>query len=325
MFMNIVSIQDNQPNFLQIYYDLSNICNYKCWYCFPGSNEGTDPWPDPNIVKENIVHLVKYYKENSKIKVVEINFIGGEPTLWKHLGEVAEYIKTHVDCRVCMLTNGSRTLRWWHKYSKYFDNIGISVHHERADIDHLIEVGNILYKNKINFNTAVLMDHKNWNKCIDIVNKLCDSKNKWTVIAKAVHINGVNYYNREQIEYLKDQVKRAPQWFWYLCNYNGIRKKFKVTQEDGKSFTTKNPNYFSMHKLNYFKGWQCTLGVNFLFISKDGKITGSCGQKLYGLDYYFNIKDKDFRNKFNPKIVDVICEQNICCCSGEAALTKRKL
>lgn len=323
--MKIIKIQDNKPRLLKIYYDLSNLCNYSCWYCFPESHAGTEPWPDAEVVKHNLVHLIKHYRENSVINDIEINFLGGEPTLWKHLGSVAKFIKSQVKCRICILTNGSRTLRWWEEYADYFDHIGVSVHHEKADINHIIDLSNILYNKKISFYTAVLMDYKNWDKCVELVDTLSQTKKKWTVLAKPIHINGVSYYDSEQLEYLKEQVKRNPSLISFIRNYNTPRKKYKVTKENGEVFSTKNPNYFSMNMLNHYEGWECNLGINYLFIDRTGMVSGTCKQKLYNLDYYFNINDNDFIEKYNPNITSVICEQKICMCGGEASLTKRKV
>ena len=323
--MKIIKIQDNHPRLLKIYYDLGNLCNYNCWYCFPDSHAGTSPWPDVEIIKHNLVHLVKHYRENSNINDIEITFLGGEPTLWKHLGSLAQFIKSQVKCRICILTNGSRTLRWWEEYAEYFDQIGISVHHETANIDHIIDVSNILYDKKINSFTAVLMDYKEWDKCIKIVDQLSNTKKKWTVLAKPIHIEGVNYYTEEQLAYLKNQVKRYPSLISFVQHYKVPRMKYKVTKENGEVFTTKTPSYFSMNMLNRYEGWDCNLGINFLSIDRSGIISGTCKQKLYGLDYYFNLNDTDFTEKYNPQIAGVICEQKICMCSGEAALTKRKI
>lgn len=323
--MKIIKIQDNHPRLLKIYYDLSNLCNYSCWYCFPDSHAGTSPWPDAEIIKHNLVHLVKHYRENSNINDVEIHFLGGEPTLWKHLGSVVQFIKSQVECRICILTNASRTLRWWEEYADYFDHVGISVHHERADIDHIIAVSNILYSKKISFYTAVLMDERNWDKCANLIDQLSKTKKKWTVLAKPIHINGVTQYNQEQLDYLKNQVKRNPSLISFIQNYKKPRMKYKVTKENGEIFTTKTPAYFAMNMLNHYEGWECNLGINYLFIDRSGMVSGTCKQKLYGLDYCFNLNDIDFIEKYQPIITTVICEQKICMCGGEAALTKHRI
>jgi organic radical activating enzyme len=321
----IIKIQDSNPKLLKIYYDLGNLCNYSCWYCFPDSHSGTDPWPDPEVVKKNIVSLVEYYYNTKLVNDIEIHFLGGEPTLWKHLGSVIEYIKQNVKCRLNILTNASRTLRWWDEYGHYFDNVGISVHHERADIKHIISVSEILYKKNISFYTNVLMDHKEWTKCIGIVNELTSTNTKWPVLVKPIHINGVSEYEDWQKPYLETQLKRKPTLLNFIRHFQIPKNKITMTFDNGEKDTTRNPNYFMLNMMNKFEGWKCNLGINYLYIDRKGTISGTCKQKLYGLDYYHNINDIDFAEKFTPAIDPVICEQKICMCSGEAALTKTKI
>jgi MoaA/NifB/PqqE/SkfB family radical SAM enzyme len=323
--MKIIKIQDSTPKLLKVYYDLSNVCNYSCWYCFPESHSGTDPWPDPEIVKKNIVALINYYISTGIVNDIEIHFLGGEPTLWKHLGTVAEYIKKNSKCRINILTNGSRTLRWWEEYAHYFDHIGISVHHERADISHIVNVSEVLYKKNISFYTNVLMDHKNWDKCVSLVNQLVSTKTKWPVLVKPLHIDGVSYYTSDQLKYLEKQLKRKPTLVNFIRHYKIPRKKITVTTEEYSTFVTKNPNYFMMNMLNRFEGWECNLGINYLYIDRKGIVSGTCKQTLYGLQDYFNINDRNFEEKFTPTINPVICQQKICMCSGEASLTKSKI
>ena len=71
--------------------------------------------------------------------------LGGEPTVWKDFNEVFRQAKEYdPNCIVRMLTNGSRTLRYWEKNAKIFDEVIISYHPERADYKHCTEVSNIL-------------------------------------------------------------------------------------------------------------------------------------------------------------------------------------
>ena len=86
----IIEIKNGNTKTLRINYDLGNICNYKCWYCFPGSNEGTVPWPAVELVKHNIVKLITHYQSNGYD--VQLSLLGGEPTLWPNLGEFVEFI-----------------------------------------------------------------------------------------------------------------------------------------------------------------------------------------------------------------------------------------
>ena len=66
--MQITSVNNNwKDDVLNIDLSLGNICNYKCWYCWPGSNEGNYKWPDLDLLKTNISHLINHYLKNSKV------------------------------------------------------------------------------------------------------------------------------------------------------------------------------------------------------------------------------------------------------------------
>ena len=80
-------------------------------------------------------------------------------------------------------------------------------------------------------------------------------------------------------------------------------------------------NYLKCN-LNYFKGWECNLGVDILKIFPNGDITGNCQQQILG---GHNLHDKNFVNNFNPTIAPVICTKNICGCNEEIVCNKRKL
>ena len=321
----LVEITHNKLKLLRIQYTLSDICNYKCWYCFPGSNTGITRWPDINVIKVNLARLINYYLESKIVDKVQLNLLGGEPTLWPDLGEFIEYISLNTKCTISVQTNASRTLRWWEKYGQYFDHVGISIHHERVDIDHISNVASILVSKKVSVLAVVLMDHTAWDKCIGLVDDLKKTKTKFMVLAKPIHINGVINYTTEQKKYLNVSLKRIPSLKILWQNrilYKEIMK-YKAIFDDGSKVKIDSEHYFILNGLNKFKGWECNLGVNFIAISKFGEVTGTCLQRLYGMDTFYNVNDIDFVKKFNPVIKPVICEKNTCLCAGETSLPKR--
>ena len=322
----LIEIKNSNIRTLRINYDLGNTCNYKCWYCFPDANTGTVYWPDVDVVKKNVVKLINYYLDNNIVDEVQISLVGGEPTLWKELGEFARYVKENATCKLYLITNGSRTIRWWKEYADYFDSINISIHHEQVNLDHIEDLAKVLYKKNLCFFTDVLMDHKEWNKCQSIVNRLCSSGTKFMVLAKPIHINGETFYSDEQRLYLQTHLKRKPALktiLKYWKTFNSIAK-IEATFDNGEVVKTTNEHYFIVNMLHNFQGWQCNLGINFLFIDRLGNLSGTCKQRLYGLDGYYNINDIEFAEKFNPKIKPVVCEQRLCLCSAETALTKKR-
>jgi organic radical activating enzyme len=328
----LICIESNKNKTLRIMYDLGNVCNYKCWYCFPGSNEGTTGWPEVEIVKYNIVKLIQFYFDNS-FNDINLNLLGGEPSLWKDLGEFVLFIKTNIKpkwnqkLRISMQTNSSRTLRWWKEYGIYFDHVSISVHGERADPLHVSKVGQILVDQGVFCFASVLMDHMNWDKCVKIVDDMLKTNTSFMIEVKPIHLGGVYQYSEQQLNYMKSSIKRKFPIKQIIQNLKTVSSipTFKGTFSDGSVIKTKSVNDFTINGHPNFNGWECSLGQSWLYIDRDGRLTGTCKNKIYGIDYFYNINDKQFVEKFNPTLQPTICQQNECLCQGEVVLPKRKI
>jgi organic radical activating enzyme len=319
----VIKIESNvSKDRLRIELYLSNLCNYKCWYCFPDSNTGTHLWPELDLLKKNLSHVIEYYKSNLKKKQIYLHIIGGEPTLWKNFGEFVKFFKEEYNCLISISTNASRTLRWWNEYGHFVDQVMISCHHQYADVSHILEVANILYKKRIDLVAMVLMDPKEWDKCIAILKQLETSKTKWPIAAMEVHHKTL-HYTTEQKEFLKNYKSPKSDLWYKLRSVKIVHPRPTIIYEDNTKQQV-DQNYLSLHNLNRFYGWQCNLGVDTLYIEKSGVMQGACGQSLYNLDFKYNIFDEDFTEKFSPTIVPVICQKhNTCGCQPETNVRKQ--
>lgn len=307
------------PDLLSIEFMLGNLCNYRCSYCFPGSNTGDYPWPDVDLLIKNLDHLIARYKAYGKTKF-EFFMIGGEPTLWKDLPKLCKHLKDNHDVTIRISTNASRNITWWENNAKYFDRIEISVHHEYANISKIIEIADMLYTKKINVVTNVLMNPYHFEECVNILNQLKESKKRWPIIANAVNYNGETRYNDAQKKYVSTPLKRWPNLIWWLLLKNKEYRKIWVV-EDGKKFRVQD-NWFILHGKNKFKGWTCNLGVEHIEISKDGIISGTCKEKVYGENRYHNIYSSDFTSTFDPVIKPITCQKDLCHCGTEIEIVK---
>jgi MoaA/NifB/PqqE/SkfB family radical SAM enzyme len=321
MINQIENIQD--PAYFKIEYMPGNLCNYKCNYCFPGSNEGDMKWPDVEIVKKNLGHLLNYYSQQGKTRG-HIYFVGGEVTLWKDLENLCSYIKENFNTTIELSTNGTRKIDWWDRNAKNFDHVNVSVHREYCDIDHIIEVCDLLYEKGLLVGADVLFDPLTFDQCVSFVERLKTSKHEWPIIAKVVHFNGVHRYNEEQLSYLKDNIKRYPPMDWFKEKSVRPRREIKITQDTGEVVTVRDVTWLVKNKLNYFSGWSCNVGIDLIKIFPDGRITSNCNQILYGNDFDFNLYQEDFAEKFKPELKPVICSKFICVCSEEMSCDKKK-
>ena len=319
-------ISDKPDDYIRIEFMVSNVCNYKCWYCDPHAYGGDFRWTkDTDLLIENFKHLLDFYKQNGR-KTVELNLLGGEPTLWPDLRKFITALREDRDISVTVTTNGSRTLRWWDKNAELFDKILFSYHPTFADNKHYINVVDLVFEKGVPCNALIMMDPKHWDKSVAMVEQCKkESKHSWFVSLMEVH---------SEIPYTEDQKKvfenhsvRRPNIF------RAIKDEFftifrttspKVVFADGKKKSIER-NWISVNGLNNFKGWMCNIGIENINIQKDGIITGTCMEIPYGEDSYYNIYDSDFTSKFSPELKPVLCTKTGCYCQPEMLMNKFKI
>jgi len=341
--IKIVSTQ--KPNILAIRWNPNNVCNYKCEYCWPDNNAGDYLSPkNLDLVVKNFNHFIATYKQKLGKTKIHLSLAGGEPTLWRDLALFIEEIKKENDIYLSLISNGSRTLRWWKEYGHLIDNAHLSYHISQADPDHMIAVADTLFEYNKKVTVKVLMDRKHWQEGLDVIDYMKkNSKYNWFIItceviepevAKIGNIKVVNaddiQITPEQKRFLKNPLKRIPNLLWIWKNrkliFEGQMRLYEsvATLDNGKTVRAKSNTYINNNWTN-FEGWSCDIGLDNVYISWTGEIQGSCQQTIYGLDYSFNILDENFVEKFNPEFKSSICSIKNCLCSCETHQSKFKL
>ena len=139
--------------------ELGNVCNFKCSYCFPGANAGDRLWPDSDKLSSA---LLRYLRSHNRR--IRLYLVGGETTLWKDLPKFCRTLKDELDIIIRVSTNASKSIRWWKENYNIFDAVHISLHPEESNVEHTVEVADLLYRKDIETNIDVLMDANNSEK-----------------------------------------------------------------------------------------------------------------------------------------------------------------
>ena len=323
--MNIIEVKQNWPTgYMRIDVSLGNICNYKCWYCWPGSNEGTYKWPEFNLLVKNISHVLDYYIKHTDKRKFDFNLLGGEITHWKRFIDFIKYFKEKYDCIFTLTTNASKKLEWWKEAAPYLDYVGISSHHQFCDPIHIRNVADLLYKENVLVVVKVLMDPFEWDKCLDHVEIYKKSKHRWTIRYLEIIDNNRVSYTEEQKNLMLKLRARGPNIFWFLKNNKSYVSKVSVTDNFGRTHKIKD-HQIVLDRMNNFKEWECDLGIDWIAFKIDGSVSGICGNSLYANSEVLNINDTNFSEKFHPEIKPTICNQDSCWCLFETNMNKRKL
>ena len=327
----IAVVNTSTDDELSIEMIIGTTCNFKCSYCFPECNDGKYRWPvgsQVDAIHKNLSYLFDVYKAYGKTKFA-ILITGGEPTLWPELGSFARYFKEKYDARISISTNGSRTMRWWKQHAHNFSSIGVSVHNEESDIEQIIELLDWVYLNTDTaVHAAVLMDNKNWDKCVSMVERLQQHNVPWLVRAREViDGNDIVEYTSSQLKYLENKTKKSPP----LEYRKKMEQENKINDRIGKAFTIYNDSKEDFSSVKWYannwhlvKGWKCSLGVDRFVVNPDGMISGSCkADNVFNLESPLNIYDNALPDKFSLKDINpLICKMPACMCSTELALSK---
>lgn len=321
--MEIIEVKQNWPNdYFKIDLYVGNICNFQCWYCWPGCHEGNIKWPNYDLLVKNFSHLLNYYMEHTNKKNFQISLLGGEVTHWPKFIDFIKHFKENYNCVFSMHTNGSKKLDWWKKASSYVDLVSISHHPEFSKVKHNRELADYLYSQNVMVNIQVMMDSKHWNDCIEAVEYYKNSKYKWTIRHAEIIHNDINYTNAQK-EILKELRPRTTNPIFYLLNNKSPGSRVKVIDSAGKSHKI-DDHKLVLDRLNNFRGWECNVGVDWLNIKAGGNIEGICGNKLYNQNTVYNIYDENFLENFQPNIIPAICNSD-CWCTFETNMPKKKI
>ena len=146
---------------------LLNVCNYKCSYCPKYLHDGSTGFPDLNKVEIFCSQVIDHYEG----KDIYFEFTGGEVTFWIEFLELVEFLKSHNNVYVGVISNGSNSLKWWDAMKDKLDNVCLSFQPEFSKKDHYIKVVQMISKHlRTHVNFMMHTDH--FDKCIDVVTEL---------------------------------------------------------------------------------------------------------------------------------------------------------
>lgn len=291
---------------------LGNTCNYECSYCPVDLHNGTKRWPNIDDIKSFITKTV----EQTKPRKVYFEFTGGEVTLYKHFMEICEHC-TSLGARVGLISNGSRTLRWWEDNKKYFDHVCLSFHPEFAEPEHFIEVVKILHDD-VRTHVNIMMSPERFEYCYAIANKVKNLGNISMALQPLIHDFGDTLfdYTPQQKTIFDKQHELITKHIKFTKSFEYYRGAMKKVYEDGKTETCSAHRFISFNT-NDWSGWKCYAGVEQIIVDMDGGIyRGWCKVG----DRVGNIYDEGIQIPKEP----VLCNKNMCHCNFDIMSTKEK-
>jgi FMN phosphatase YigB (HAD superfamily) len=255
--------------------------------------------------------------EQTAPRKVYFEFTGGEVTLYRDFVEICQYVKS-LGAKVGLISNGSRTLRWWEENKQYFDHLCISYHPEFAEPDHFINVVKLLH-NDVRTHVNIMMSPEKFDQCFDIADRLKDVNNISIALQPLIVDFGdtLYEYTEDQQRIIDNQYDLIVKHIKFDRNFEYQRGAMAMLQENGNKIP-KSAHRFINDKTNDWSGWNCYSGVEQIIVDLGGHIfRGWCrvGGKIG------HINDPDLRIPTDP----VLCHKTMCHCNFDIMSTKEKI
>lgn len=311
---------------LHLCWVLHNKCNYSCSYCPPSLHDGSVDRLDIESLKGFVQKIEEEYIQRRGKKEVHISFAGGEPTIWPEFQDLCEYISSK-GISLGMTTNASISPKFFERVGKDFYWMCFSFHPEKADIDRFLKNYKLVHDNPdICLPTVRVMmhpDEKLWAKSIQLSEEIMKFPN---YSLEFVHIlDDFGATARPHIykhEYQNEFMKKATFQSQYN-EYKVVKEippifNYTVVYDDGYEEKLHTNDLINKGMVN-FKGWECSIGLEQLFINHVGEIFRA-GCKVGGeVGHLSKIDSINFPS--NP----IICNKSFCHCGTDIQISKEQV
>lgn len=255
----IIAIRPRNPKRLLITWHLGNVCNFSCTYCPKALHAGDLHWPSLEASKRFLQAVYEEYHGRRRASYIAYSFSGGEPTLCPHLPQIVKFIKD-VDNKsyIHLISNGSRTLRYWDDISPLIQSAIITYHHQEADLDHTFEVATFLHGKKKLDRIHCNMDPEAWDKCYAAGKRFKDAG--LPTLLKPL----IKNFTDDIYDYTPDQLAAIR---------NESTKGILAWVDRGGGMQRSTVQQILVDSENRFQNWHCHAGLETLVVKSDGRVT----------------------------------------------------
>lgn len=315
MDKQVIRIEHGNPNhkdWFVVNWCLGNTCNFSCSYCPEGLHNGSIRWPELHHVTNFILKLKNQYPD----KKFYFEFTGGEVTMYRHFIELCEFCASN-GVKVGLISNGSRTIRYWEENKKYFDHVCLSYHPEFSEVDHFVDVVKLLH-NDVRTHVNIMMSPEKFDECYGVATKVKNIENISMALQPLIHDFGDTLYdyNEFQKKIFDKQHELIVKHIKYTKSFDYYRGAMRKVYDDGSEMPASAQRFIN-EKTNDWSGWSCYAGLEQLIVDMDGsyyrgwcKVGGKIGK----------ITDAHINLLTEP----ITCTKTMCHCNFDIMCTKVK-
>ena len=282
---------------------LGSRCTYACSYCPPRFHAGTDPWQPLDNVFEVIRQAQAHYVGALRRRL-RIEFTGGEPTVFPRFREVLAACKTYPHVETTVISNGSRSLRYWESILPVLDTSILSFHIDHADYQEFKAKALLLHGSGKLTRIHLPMHVERFEEC--------------QRLSEDMQAAGLPVFVKPLfVDCAKDLYPYSPEQLAYIETHSTSALRTRVIR-DGVE-TVEDVQTLILNEETDFQGWSCNVGREHPVIFMNGDLTaGECGSKVYGNVWTMHETPIRWPNE------QVICPFNFCSCVLDITRSKTK-
>jgi organic radical activating enzyme len=292
---------------------LGNRCTFACSYCPDILHDGSAGWHDHEKLTDFLDVCYDHY-HNKLGREVIVQYTGGEPTVYPKFKKLIAYAKER-GIKQSIISNASRTARFWKEVAPVFDKVHLSYHGEFVDPDHFIEIANIV-EETTNLHVNMLMLPNRFDELLTVATRIRNECPNSSIQLKPLQIG----FGEELYPY-SDAEKKILDTMHGFVGISDQRGDFptgqlKITNADGSESTTVS-NTLILDGVNKFSGWTCDIGLDTLNVDMWGKVWG-------GLCHVGGSYGNIYKGSYTLPTGPTICNTEWCTCHLDLMVTKRK-
>ena len=295
---------EKDANRVVVEWTLGNTCNYACSYCPERLHDGSVDWVEANRVIRFCHQLTAHFVG----KRVCFLLTGGEPTLHRAIKPILSGLQ-EANCDVAMLSNGSRSVRWWEQVRHSLDMVILSYHREFAELAHFKRVMRAL-AGHVALQVNIVMSPEHFEELTHVAEELFNECKDSTIVLKPLvdDWQSVADYTGLPVQLVGREL--GPKT---LREDSCLKSDLVLVRADGER-TRWTPEQLLARGENGWQGWNCAIGVENLLIRFEDIYRGNC--KVGGL--LGKVGDADLRLPETP----VACTKPACICLGDMKVRK---
>jgi len=273
----------DQPLF-NVSWILGRFCNYKCSYCWPYANTDKPDHQELEVYKNTIDEIKRQARDNGFTEF-HFSFSGGEPTAYKHFGELVEHYCSDTEApyqSIHMTTNLSPGSKWWSKWAETTSNlqrrsITASYHSEFAQEQEFGDKCLQLMNSGVYVTINQVMVPEQFNELYDRCARFSEKGINVTLKPQSDPTASfvVDEYTENQIDKMQTNFPQNNQGKQVMQMYFEDHK--------GNDYGLDQAERMNAFGFNKFKGWNCVAGYQSCIIrGVEVKRAYSCAEQPLG-------------------------------------------